>query len=65
MNAACEHSEAGSPAFNGHCSHASCPNYMDSCPRHENFGLSHRGPAEDRASKPCTIVTSDSTERQS
>ena len=35
----CGHWESSSPAFNGHCSHASCPNYMDSCPVHENYGL--------------------------
>jgi hypothetical protein len=27
----CEHWETSSPMFSGHCSHASCPNYMDGC----------------------------------
>lgn len=31
----CEHWEAATPAFHGHCSHASCPNYMEACPRHQ------------------------------
>jgi hypothetical protein len=30
----CDHWESKSPAFYGHCSHASCPNYMNSCPVH-------------------------------
>lgn len=28
----CDHPEAGKPGLRGHCSHASCPNYMESCP---------------------------------
>ena len=35
----CDHWERTSPAFCGHCSHASCPNYMDSCPVHQNYGF--------------------------
>lgn len=31
----CEHWERTSPAFDGHCSHGSCPNYMNSCPVHK------------------------------
>ena len=33
----CEHREANTEhkGFWGHCSHASCPNYMESCPRHQ------------------------------
>ncbi len=34
---ACEHWESTSPGFYGHCSHASCPNYMDACPRHQDY----------------------------
>ena len=41
----CEHSEARSPMFSGHCSHASCPNYMDACSVHENYGLGEPRPA--------------------
>lgn len=35
----CEHWEASGTGLGGHCSHALCPNYMDSCPVHENYGL--------------------------
>ena len=35
----CDHWERTSPGFCGHCSHASCPNYMDSCPKHQNYGF--------------------------
>lgn len=31
----CEHWESNSFAFSGHCSHASCPNYMEACPAHK------------------------------
>ena len=31
----CTHWETKSPAFWGHCSHASCPNYMEACPLHQ------------------------------
>ena len=32
---ACVHWERNHPAFWGHCSHASCPNYMNVCPLHK------------------------------
>lgn len=28
----CDHPESLGPGLRGHCSHASCPNYMESCP---------------------------------
>lgn len=31
----CAHWENSSPSFRGHCSHASCPNYMEACPLHQ------------------------------
>lgn len=34
-NPACEHWEAASGSYFGHCSHASCPNYLNSCLRHD------------------------------
>lgn len=30
----CDHPESARPGLHGHCSHASCPNYMESCPPH-------------------------------
>jgi len=47
----CEHEVASSyPSFMGHCDRASCPNYLDACPRHETgiVGI----PCGDNA--PCT-----------
>jgi hypothetical protein len=35
----CEHWESASPSLDGHCSHGSCPNYLHSCPVHENYGM--------------------------
>ena len=31
----CDHWESKIPNYHGHCSHGSCPNYMNSCPVHE------------------------------
>ena len=60
MNRACEHWESTSPMFSGHCSHASCWNYMDSCPVHENYGYPPPArfgvaAADDRSGKTCTL----------
>lgn len=30
----CEHWESKTASYRGHCSHASCPNYMEACPKH-------------------------------
>ena len=46
---ACEHWEsAETVAYGGHCSHARCPNYMDSCPRHQGYNV--------RIGEPCTLT---------
>ena len=39
----CEHWERESPSFHGHCSHASCPNYMNSCPVHSDIPAGRPG----------------------
>lgn len=31
----CEHWESENMSLRGHCSHASCPNYLQACPRHQ------------------------------
>jgi membrane glycosyltransferase len=31
----CAHWESKNPAFWGHCSNTSCPNYMEACPLHQ------------------------------
>jgi len=46
---ACEHWESGHPNYSGHCSHASCANYMDACPVHFSYGKG------DGTGRPCTL----------
>jgi hypothetical protein len=56
---ACGHWEAARQGFSGHCSHGSCPNYMDACPQHRDYGMAPGpGPGrfEDRSGKPCTLT---------
>jgi hypothetical protein len=31
----CEHWESARPSLSGHCSHGSCPNYLNGCPAHQ------------------------------
>ena len=49
----CGHWETRSPAFWGHCSHASCPNYMEACPLHQT--PAHREGA-DPMTRPPTVA---------
>jgi hypothetical protein len=32
----CDHWESASVNLDGHCSHGSCPNYLHSCPVHQD-----------------------------